>query len=300
MFAAGAALCASAVTAETLPVNGLEPAGKDAAAALGVIALEPFGGSDGQQLAIAVADRLRAVTIDGEPYFRILPTVSPAEADAVLDGTAAAEVGRRDSGSREEQVCVERDEDDKCIRRETRHIPCWDHVVRLDAAVRLIAIDGAMLHAADRQDELIQRYCQGDGRPSSEGMVRELAGRYADALRADLAPFQRFDQIRVMESRKGLSKQDSRAFREAIRLTKSDGVAACAAWMDIAPRNPAHASVLFNLGLCAESAGRRDEAYDYYRRILAADDDVDYARQGARRIERYRRAEAQLASHRRL
>ena len=104
-FLAGfALLCASAATAETLPVSGVYPAGNDAAAALGTIAVERFGGVDGQQLSIAVADKLRAVAIDGEPYFRIVPSRSSAETDAVLQGTAGGEASRRDSGTRETGV----------------------------------------------------------------------------------------------------------------------------------------------------------------------------------------------------
>ena len=124
-------------------------------------------------------------------------------------------------------------------------------------ADHLVGIDGALIHAVDREDEQAQRFCQGDDRPSTEGMVRQLAARYADSLRGDLAPVQRLEQIRVMETRKGLSKDDGRAFREAVRLTKSDRRGGLrrlvGARGGAIPRN---ASVLFNLGLCAESRGR--------------------------------------------
>jgi len=299
-FVAGClALGATAGVAETLPVSGVYPAGNDAAASLGSIAVEPFGGVDGQQFAITLADKLRGVTIDGEPYLRIVPASASGEVDAVLQGTAGAEASRRDSGTREESVCVERDEDRDCIRREKHKIPCWDQVVRLDAAVRLVGIDGELLYAFDRADEQAQRFCEGDDRPSAEGLVRQLATRYADGLRADLAPVQLFEQVRVMETRKGLSQDDGRAFREAVRLTKDDPEAACAAWSAIEARNPENAAILFNLGLCAESHGELYEAYDYYRGVLAGGEDVGYARQGLGRIERRWRANAQLESQRR-
>src|SRR6188474_2840070 len=98
VLAGCAFLCATAAAGETLPVKGVYPAGNDAAAALGTIAVEPFGGVDGQQLAIGVADQLRNITIDGEPYFRIVPGGGSADADAVLQGTAGAEASRRESG----------------------------------------------------------------------------------------------------------------------------------------------------------------------------------------------------------
>jgi hypothetical protein len=298
-LAAGAVLSAAAAHAETLPVSGVYPAGNDAAAALGTIAVERFGGVDGQQLSIAVADKLRAVTIDGEPYFRIVPSGNSDETDAVLQGTAGAEASRRDSGTREKEVCVERDEDRDCIRREKHKIPCWDQVVRLDATVRLVGVEGELIHAFDRAEEQAQRFCEGDDRPSTEGLVRQLAARYAEALRNDLAPVQLFEQVRVMETREGLSRDDGRAFREAVRLTKDDAAAACAAWSALEAGNPDSAAVLFNLGLCAESRGELYEASDYYGRVVAGGEDAGYARQGIARIEGRWRANAQLESQQR-
>lgn len=297
IIAVCAALSSAGAVAETLPVSGVYPAGNDTVAALETIAVERFGGEDGQQLGLAVADRLRAVTIDGEPYFRVVP--EGAEADAVLQGTAAGESRRREASSREERVCVERDEDRDCIRREKRDVPCWELVARLDAQVRLVSTGGELLYALDREDELPQRFCQGDERPSAERMVRTLAERYADQLRDDFGPVQRSEQIRVMEDRDGLSRDDGRAFRAAVQLTKTDREAACTAWAALEPGNPDHPSVLFNLGLCEESHGRLREARDYYQRVIVGGDEDSYARLGTVRIESRWRANAQLESRRR-
>lgn len=293
---AAAALWSISGAAETLPISGIYPAGSDSAAAMEVIAVERFGGADGQQLGIAIADRLRAVTIEGQPWFRVVPDTGSGDFDALLQGTATAEIGRREAGTREEETCAERDEDRKCLRKVKEKIPCWSHVVRLDASVRLVGREGELLDAFDREDEETKRYCQGDSRPSSEGLVRQLAGRYADAVRANLAPVERAETTRVMESRKGLADDDSRAFREAVRLTKTDNAAACAAWAALEPRNPQHISVLFNLGLCAESVGDLDQADAYYRRAVTAQGDTSYIRQGLERIAARRRADAQLAN----
>jgi hypothetical protein len=237
------------------------------------------------------------VTIDGTPYFRVLP--GGTRADAVLQGTVATESRRRDSDSRDEEVCVERDDDHHCTKKEKRKIPCWEQVVEFEANVRLVRTTGAVVFAEDHEGEQPQRFCQGEERPSVEKMVRGLAESYADRLRSEFAPVQRSEQIRVMEDRDRLSKDDGRAFRDAVQLTKTDRAAACAAWSALEPRNPDHPSVLFNLGLCEESAGRLREAHDYYQRVIAAGHDADYARQGAARIEGRWRANAQLESRHR-
>jgi hypothetical protein len=297
VFAAGAALCAASAGAETLPVSGVYPAESDAAAALQTIVIEPFGGTDGQAIGILIGDRLREVQIAGRPYFRIVPGGAGGRAEAVLQGTATAELSRRDADPREKEVCVERDDKDKCVRKEKQKTPCWDVVARLVPAVRLIGRDGRRLYALDEPEEQAQRYCRGEDRPSGEGLVRALAARVANRVRAALAPVERAEEFRVMESRKGLAKADEGAFKEAVRLTKRDRAAACSAWAALEPGNPDHASLLFNLGLCAESAARLDEAEAYYNRALATDRNASYARDGLNRLADRARADAQLKAH---
>jgi hypothetical protein len=297
VFAAWAALGAVSAGAETLPVSGVYPAENDAAAALQTIVIEPFGGTDGQAIGILIGDRLREVQIDRQPYFRIVPGGAGGRGEAVLQGTATAEMTRRDAEPREKEECVERDDKDKCVRKEKRKIPCWDVVAQLVPAIRLIGRNGERLYALDEPAEQSQRYCRGEDRPSGESLVRALAARVADRVRAGLAPVERAEEFRVMESRKGLAKEDDGAFKDAVRLTKRDRAGACSAWATLEAGNPDQASLLFDLGLCAESAGRLDEAEGYYRRALAADRDASYAKDGLNRLADRARAEAQLKAH---
>lgn len=283
--------------AETLPVRGVYPAMSDEAAALGSIAIESFGGVDGQAIGIAASDMLRAVRIEGEPWFRIVPASARADADAILQGTANSESFRRDSGTREVDRCVERDEDRNCIREEKRKIPCWDAVVRLDPRIRLVTVDGRLIYAVDDSREVARRFCEGDDRPSRENMLSELVEGLALQIRFDLAPLERLEDIRVMESRAGLQGDDRDAFRDAVRLTKTDRAGACDAWAALEPANPENVSVLFNLGLCAESEGDLGVAEELYRRALMSDTRANYPTQGMSRLEARYRAEAQMDAH---
>lgn len=293
-----AALCVAApALAETLPVRGVYPAGSDAAAEVGVIAVEPFGGLDGQGLAIALSDRLRGVTIDGQPWFRVVPNRSDIAVDGVIQGTASSETSRRDAEPKERDVCVERDDDDKCIKRETQKIPCWELLVRLNPRIRLVSYDGALIEAIDGPRERAVRWCRDEQRPSEEELVRQMTDEIALDARYRLAPVQRLDDVRVMEKRDGFKGADRDAFREAIRLTKQDAGLSCDAFAGLEAANPANPSLLFNLGLCAESRGELDLADQYYRRALAADAKTDYAGQGLRRLDERRRANAQLDAH---
>ena len=295
--AIAAAAGAHPALAETLPVRGVYPAGSDAAAAVQSIAVEPFGGIEGQTLAIALGDELRAVSIDGMPYFRIVPGGRAVDAEATLQGALSVERLRRDSYDKEREECVERDKDDKCVKREKRKIPCWEAVARIDPSIRLIDADGALLDAFDEPRESATRYCRDDKRPSQDDMIRLLTQALARDLRARFAPVERAEDIRVMEERNGLASADKDRFRDAVRLTKQDERLACDAFHALEANNTDHPSVLFNLGLCAESAGDLAAAEDYYRRTLTANAKADYAGAGMRRIADRRRADAQLAEH---
>lgn len=299
LLALGAIVAAtsSPANAETLPVHGIYPAGSDTAAAVQSIAIEPFGGVQGQALGIALGDELRAVSIEGMPYFRVVPGGSAADAEATLQGALSVERLRRDSYDKEREECVERDEDDKCVKREKRKIPCWEAVARITPTVRLIAADGALLDAFDEPRESAIRYCRDDKPPSQEELIRQLTRALAQDLRSRFAPAERANDIRVMEDRDGLASADRDRFREAVRLTKQDERLACDAFRALEAANGNHSSVLFNIGLCAESAGDLEGAETYYRRALTANARADYAGAGLRRIDERRRADAQLAEH---
>ena len=284
--------------AETLPVRGIYPAMNDEAAALDAIAIESFGGTDGQAIGIAAGDILRAVRIGGEPWFRVVPASARSDAGAVLQGIASSESRRRDSGTRDKEVCVERDEDrNKCIREEKRKVPCWNMVVRIEPRIRLVTTDGQLVYAIDDGREASRRFCEGDDRPSRDNMLSELTDGIAKQIRDDLAPVERLENIRVMESRSGLQGGDRNAFRDAVRLTKRDRAGACAAWAALETANPENVSVLFNLGLCAESEGDLEVAGGYYRRALMNDTRANYPAQGMDRLEARYRAQAQLDAH---
>lgn len=292
-----AAAVANPALAETLPVRGVYPAGSDAAAAVQSIAIEPFGGVEGQALAIAIGDELRAVSIDGVPYFRIMPGARAPDSEATLQGALSVERLRRNSYDKESKECVERDEDDKCVKQEKRKIPCWEAVARIVPSIRLIDADGALLDAFDEPRESATRYCRDDKRPSQEDMIRQLTGALARDLRNPFAPVERAEDIRIMEGRDGLANADKDRFRDAVRLTKQDERLACDAFKALEATNASHSSVLFNIGLCAESAGDLAAAETYYRQALTVDAKADYAGTGLRRIGDRRRADAQLAAH---
>ena len=89
-------LAALPAKAEVMRVDGYFPAGSDEAAGLRSIAVANFAGQDGPQLSLLVADNLRAVQLDGQPWLAVLVGGRARDAEAVLDGNVRTrfEIGR--------------------------------------------------------------------------------------------------------------------------------------------------------------------------------------------------------------
>lgn len=289
-------LLATSARAEVLTVEGVYPAGSDGAAAMKAIAVESFGGSDGPDLAIRIEDALRGVEIDGRPYFRVLPSASGG-ADGVLRGTATAEI-KRERYTEQRERCVAKDTNGKCTEKRKEDVRCTRRRIELVPNVRLIARDGALIHADSQLEQATDSRCEDNSseQRSPETVVRELVGRIAGRLRGALAPAWRRDSIRVLEDRKGLAREDGDKFKNALRLTKTDAGAACRQWQAIADANPSHPATLFNIGLCDEAAGNLDGAERIYQQVRPLTRAGNVA-EGLERIAARRRARLQLAAH---
>ncbi|MBD2842152.1 hypothetical protein [Erythrobacter rubeus] len=323
-----AAICAvgasSTALAETLPVEGFYAARADVPAEIDILATEPFGGDWGYGLQASITDLLSQPVVADEPYFQVIPAalaqrerifvVDPATEDeaeqryievagsdsgpdAVLRGAAHSSISDYSTSPKIRKECVLRDEDDECVEHEEIEIPCRQITVHYRASVTMVAADGSRLYHDDADLESSQTYCEDDhAAPDPDAMIGALAARYIDAVQSDLLPAFRKSDPRLLERRKGLTKQDRRTFKEALRLTKNDPFGACIKFRELEASNPEHVSVLFNIGLCHESEGELDRATTYYERALATEPDKNYPKAGLKRVESRERGEAQLAA----
>jgi len=292
-FAAG-----SSVHAESLSFRALSPAQVDLPGEVETIATERFTGRDGPDLELAISDILGSVQIDGQTWFRVLPTGSPLTGDgpdAVLRGSLSRAVSRPDVNSRYENECVERDEKDKCVERERIEIPCRELQVQLTPRVLLVTLDGRQLYSRSDAFSASQRYCEGDDRPSASALADGLIQDIADAVRFDLAPIDRVLSERIMERRKGLKGDARDAFKAAVKLSNSNQDAACDAFEALFAQHPEQSSVIYNHGLCVERGGDLDAARDLYVEALRVDPGRDYPTQALTRIADRKRARAQVA-----
>ena len=316
-LAALVAVLPGVAAAEVLTVEGVYAARDPGAVEVEEITVERFGGQVGEQLAIALTDSLEGVRLDSEPYFTVrsgsgggdniyiygadtpasvaqaIETAGPVS--ATLRGTASGEVSDVRSGTTKTTKCVRRDENKKCVEEKVDVYECRTMTVSFSPSLRLIAREGGTLYSVDDHKSSAKRYCANEySQPSATQMMQALVDSFATRVRLDLAPEFRREDIRVLESRKGLAKEDSKGFKDAVRLTKNDQLAACLRFEEIAQRNPGQASAVFNAGLCAERDGRLEEAADLYRSALATGEGEAYSRAGLERVASRLEAERQL------
>lgn len=313
MIGAAALLTAATAQAETLPVEGIYAAGTDAPARARAIAIAGFAGRGGERLAFAIDTALRGAIIEGRPWFDLTfsepprgttytydrdadPAADRGGADAVMRGIAEVEWRDREDGTKEVEECVARDDRGKCTEKKKVNIPCRARNVILRPEVRLVSREGELLYGKGDELTTSRRFCKDEeGSPSVDSMVEELARQFADAVRFDLAPVERNDTIRVLESRDGMSKRDQTAFRAALKLTKTDVAEACAVFGELRQGNPQSVTLLFNVGLCVERLGELDTAARLYEEALALKPGKLEPQEGLARIASRQRAERQIS-----
>jgi len=280
------------VNAEVLTIEGLTPADVPGFTTVKTLSIERFGGSDGQDLAFKLEDRLQGVSVYGEPYFDVLGGRSAVEADATLTGTATAGIDRYETTEYRDR-CIARDKDDKCTKRKSIKVKCLKQVVDFRAQVRASRFeDGRRIYSESFPEKAEQTICFGDDQEfsSGENEVRKMIANVASAVRNDLAPRQYRRQIRVLESRKGMGKADSKYFKAAVKMTKKDASEACGMWDEAAANGLVHISLAFNRGLCAEMRGDLEGATALYSEAQALSSRKLEVRQGLDRVGDHQRA----------
>ena len=108
---------------------------------------------------------------------------------------------------------------------------------------------------------------------------------------------QRYEDIRVLESRDGMHKSLRKPFKRALKLTKSDWQAACAEFERLNEAQRGHVTLTFNAGLCREAVGDLSLARELYLTALEQEPGKGDPTSGMARIASRYRAQEQLALH---
>lgn len=287
--------------AETLPVSAVYAAGENAPSEFRTIVVERFDGNEGTKFALELRNAVARATIEGERYFDVRRNSGPGEdagLAAWINGTVLSEIEYLPAGTTQESKCVREDKDGKCIRRRNITYSCRELEVRLTGEVQMLDARDELVYVRGFSTSESDRYCTNEHSvPSASEMVSGMIEAFAWDIRRDLAPIERSQDIRVLESRSDMERSLRRPFKKALKLTKSNWGAACVEFDRLNGLQPDHVTLTFNAGLCREAAGDLDGAEELYRRALELEPGKDYPTAGLSRIASRHRASEQLAMH---
>lgn len=287
---------AAPVSAETLPIEGVYPAGNDQMAALNSIAIGPFGGEEGQSLAIELEQNLSNARVRGAPYFSIVPFRGKGGADGTIGGTANSRLESH-SEIAVRRVCAYEDNNGKCKQWRQVRISCDRRIVTLNYTVTVEGRRRERVFGVSKTAVNSMLICPDSGEaPAVDVVVGHLVSGVAAELRLQFAPLETREDIRVKEGTEGLQNNAKKRFKEGIKATKRNVASACEIWTEVDQLVPNHAPTLFNLGLCAESRRDYNAAEAFYQRVADLNRTERYAVEAIERLNRRRHAERQLAT----
>jgi len=284
----GALVAGSAAWGESAQMRGKFPANVRAANLLEFVVVDRFDGQDGRQFEAALAQAIGAA--GGRP-------------DGALSGGVTTGVEQnRYQGT--ESRCVEwKDgkEGGDCLKRAEVKVPCTRRVINLTVSVRLVRVaDDIPVWSDNRASRDETSWCQGRSpNRTVEEAVSAMIGDAARQLAADVRPSWNTYKVRFREDRDGMPKDIGNDFKAIVKRSKSDVAGACGDWSAMNGRLPNNPSILYNLGVCAESAGAYPDAQNDYRAALAAlgkkSGDIDDSIERVSRLMQARADDAEIA-----
>ncbi|MEP9359508.1 hypothetical protein [Sphingomonas sp. KR3-1] len=254
-----AALVAGIARAEVVEITGEFAAPSREASLLRSISIDRIGGQDGSALARAIEQSLSGTHFD-------LMGGGRGNAEGSLSGGITTGVDESPFKKREKK-CVEKNDKGKCVKEEDVELRCRRRIVTLKADLRILRNrDGRIVYSATKPFSQDTSWCEGQGgRPAPvEDVIADGVRTLGAQVRSDIAPTVSTYRVRVRESDKGMSKDQAKRFKDAIKLTKRDVRGACAGWDALAHELPGNPSISFDLGLCAEQRGDYAKALDFY------------------------------------
>lgn len=260
------ALAAGIAHAEVLQITGEFAAPNREASLLRSLSVDRFSGQDGPALARAIEQGL-----SGTHFDLMGGRAGRDTAEGSLSGGVTSGV-EESNFEKYENRCVQKAEDGKCQKEEQVKRICRRRIINVNVDLRLVRNrDGRIVYSATKPFRNEATWCPGEN-PSQtvEETISDAVRNIGYSVRGDIAPSVQTYTIRVRESDKGMPKELSKRFKDLIKLTKRDARAACAGWAAMRPEAPNHPSLLFDLGLCAEQAGRYEEAEALYREAVRA------------------------------
>lgn len=291
--------------ATKIKVNMLEPAQYHEASMTRTIAVLPFSGPGGAEFASEIEGVLGGISIDGKPYFTLVDRAQidkimsemKFSQSGLVDQSMAARIGKlvgaqgiytgmvslsavHDSSySERRQQCVQRQikYDSKgnayegaCLRWRPYTVNCTRRVASFACSPKLIEVStGKILYARNLTGSADSSGCEDRTPVKGEAELLQKAKEIAKSeFRKNVAPFYVTREIALMDSTDGISSSEAKdKLKSGLDYAAKQRMdSACELWGEANNLSPNSPSILYNLGVCAESRGDLEAALGLYRR----------------------------------
>lgn len=301
-------------------LNMLQPAEYHQASLTKTVAVLPFNGPAGHKMATEVEGVLASISIDGKNYFTLVDRTAIAKVleetklggTGLIDQSTAAEVGKMigaqgiytgavtqydstEGQYREERTeCAQRKQEcdnegncreGDCIQWRKHNVNCTKRSGYFAFSPKLIEVKtGKIIYAHTINGSAESSGCE-DGQPPKAGseLIGQAVNMAKTQFRKDVAPYYVVREIKLMASTKGIdSSQAKEKLKRGVNYAGKERLdAACELWGEANTPASNSASLMYNLGVCAESRGDLSAALPLYKnadRLLGKpDDDVTLA-----------------------
>jgi len=290
--------------ATKVKLNMLQPAEYHQASLTKTVAVLPFSGTGGNEITSEVEGVLGGISIDGKNYFTLVDrnaikaVIGEMELgqSGMVDERTAVKLGKMvgaqgiytgavtrynssEGHYREERTeCAERKiEYDKkgnpregeCIRWRKYYVNCTRRDGNFAFTPKLIEVQtGKIIYSRNISFSAQSSGCEDGQPPKSEseliGQAMEMA---KNSFRKDIAPYYIVREIKLMDSTNGIdSSQAKDKLKQGINFAGKQRLdAACELWGGAHTLAPNSVSIIYNLGVCAESRGDAAAALSLYK-----------------------------------
>ncbi len=300
------ALLASTGCATTVKTNVLMPGRIDQAAQFKSIAVMPFEGTDGKAFTSAVESALAGVIIDDKQYFQIVDRGSLDKAmnemklslSGVVDANTAAQVGRMvgargiytgivtastlndDPYTEKRRKCSSYKtvtdskgrKSEECTRWYDSEVSCTKRTTSFAFAPKLVEVETSRLVYSNTYDSALEsKGCSDESKGLEDGQIMKKKAQESavQKFRMDVAPYYAAMEFTLKDSTGDISADAAKQkLKDGLKFAKGNRMdRACSLWSDAKESAQDSITILFNLGVCAETQGRPEEALVLYRQI---------------------------------
>lgn len=321
-----------ATVGPTTSVTAVMPAAFSEAARIREVAVLPFDGPSGREFAAEVEGLLASVTVDDKPHFRVAERqkldgllreiklsqsgrVTGEEAlrlgkllgvRALYTGVVSAPVTNRTHTQEPRTVCVEEDTKKgflgvpKCKRWDQTRVSCSRTEVIYAFTPKLIEVESGQIVFSNNIKGVASASSCADrsaAMPSQAQLIAAAKTSALDDFRKQVAPSIANVNIRLMDSAEGIGDESAkRKLAQGVEFAKANRLdRACEFWNEADQLSARSVSIVYNLAVCAETAGNIPKAAELYRRadrlLNSPDDRVSAA---LARVEKTRTDAAKL------